>query len=123
VFEVIILGVFFGTLLYLIYNLNRGRSMERMLPMLIMMLVMVIIVLPMMTTIMEELPRLVQNSPDCIQEEWVDCELYNIPLDECEKDVTEEGPFYDVRTITKYTKHTCTKWDDGTVLKPRGSNE
>lgn len=58
------------------------------------------------------------DEPDCIQEDWVDCDLYNIPRDECEKDVTEEGPYYDVRTVTKYTNFTCTRWDDGSVLQP-----
>jgi len=63
------------------------------------------------------------NEPDCVQEDWVDCDIYNIPRDECEKDITEEGPYYDVRTITTFTKFTCVEWEDGSMLEARFLDE
>ena len=118
--ETLITVAVLGTILYVVYHLINGDSLERSLPMIMLAIIGLVVILPMMGLVSNEFPVMFQFQiePECIQEGLVDCELYNIPLDECNRDVIEEGPYYDVRTITKYTKFTCMKWDDGSMIQP-----
>jgi hypothetical protein len=117
----LVMTIGFITILYMMLTRSvygrRSSSTSTMVALLVGMLIWLVMFPSFAEVLFQE------QEPECMQEEWVDCELYNIPLEECEKDVTEEGPYYDVRTITRYTTFTCTRWDDGTTLQPRDLDE
>lgn len=112
---VIILAVIVGTW---VTKAIADEEPEKAIPAIIFGFIMLFFALPISTNIMEGISegnvsfpiRSFPEIKECVKEGWIDCEEENIPLEECEKEVTIEGPYWNETEVIKYKKWGCVEY-------------